>query len=147
MISSLTFLFFQDGITCLHLSKFCDHQVDCPDNSDEGHQCKQAPSCQKMKCSNMCSISWKGPKCYCPNGLIPAPDDPTACVDLNECEVSKSVKKAQKMLEIAKNWAYNSFLEIPMLDNPTVCVDLNDCEVSRHLHSLFFESVISDLLS
>ena len=105
MISRLTSLFFQDGITCLHLSKFCDHQVDCPDNSDEGHQCKQAPSCQKMQCSNSCSITWKGPKCYCPNGLIPAPDDPTGCVDLNECEVSKSIKKALKMLEIAKNWA------------------------------------------
>ena len=31
----------QDGLTCLHLSKFCDHKVDCPDNSDEGPQCKQ----------------------------------------------------------------------------------------------------------
>jgi hypothetical protein len=32
---------FQNGSTCLHLSKFCDHRVDCPDNSDEGPQCKQ----------------------------------------------------------------------------------------------------------
>ena len=83
------FLLPQDGVTCLHLSKFCDHQVDCPDNSDEGHQCKQAPSCQKMKCSHSCSISWKGPKCFCPDGLIPAPDDPTECIDLNECEVGR----------------------------------------------------------
>ena len=98
----------KDGST-IPETHYCDDLFDCPDNSDEGHQCKQAPSCQKMKCSNSCSISWKGPKCFCPSGLIPAPDDPTACVDLNECEVSKSVKKAQKVLEIAKNWAYNFF--------------------------------------
>ena len=89
------YFFLQDGLTCLHLSKFCDHKVDCPDNSDEGHQCKQRPSCQKMNCSHSCAITWKGPKCHCPQGWVPDDHDPKTCIDLDECETVRPIFQQQ----------------------------------------------------
>ncbi len=81
---------FQDGQSCIHLSQFCNHKIDCQDNSDEGPQCKQLPSCLKMGCAEKCAITWKGPKCYCGKGFEPDSSDETKCVDQDECQVRKN---------------------------------------------------------
>ena len=61
--------------------------MDCPDNSDEGLFCKQAPSCAKLGCAYKCSVTWRGPKCYCRKGSQPDPSANTKCIDEDECQV------------------------------------------------------------
>lgn len=46
------FFLCQDNATCVHLDKYCDRRLDCPDRSDEGPQCKKVTSCPKMDCQH-----------------------------------------------------------------------------------------------
>ena len=81
------FCYKQDNSTCIDTELFCNHNVDCPDNSDEGPFCKQAPSCAKLGCEYKCSVTWRGPKCYCKPGSQPDPSVKTKCIDEDECQV------------------------------------------------------------
>lgn len=50
---------------CLHISKFCDGNIDCP--NDEFFCNDQSP-CSNLKCDYACKITPHGPKCYCQRG-------------------------------------------------------------------------------
>lgn len=48
---------------CLHISKFCDGNVDCP--NDEQF-CSDKSVCKSLHCEYDCKSTSHGPKCYCP---------------------------------------------------------------------------------
>lgn len=48
---------------CLHISKFCDGHVECP--NDELF-CTDKTSCKNLKCEYDCKPTPYGPKCFCP---------------------------------------------------------------------------------
>ena len=78
--------FFKDESTCLPLSLFCDHRVDCDDNSDEGPFCALRESaCHKMGCSGPCTVTHKGPTCYCNEGEVM--DGRGECRESRKCKV------------------------------------------------------------
>lgn len=79
---------FQSNLTCLHIAKFCDGHVDCRDNSDEGTFCAPSGACDKLACDHLCSMTYAGPRCFCPDGKEPSRDHPNLCVDQDECQVS-----------------------------------------------------------
>ncbi|TKR96498.1 hypothetical protein L596_010507 [Steinernema carpocapsae] len=73
--------------TCIPYEKFCDHQADCPDSSDEHDEChkpmfadKQNQTCQY----GAISVYGEGTVCFCPPGKVHS--DATGCVDENECD-------------------------------------------------------------
>ena len=93
-------LMCKDNMTCLETKRFCDHHVDCPDNSDEGPFCKQAPSCIKLGCEHACSVTWRGPRCYCESGSQPDPSNKMQCIDQDECLVSEKISRFSLIVAI-----------------------------------------------
>ncbi|XP_050691158.1 prolow-density lipoprotein receptor-related protein 1-like isoform X1 [Eriocheir sinensis] len=76
-----------DSITCVLLSKLCDLNHDCPDQSDEGDFCHNSQQCQALRCAHGCHPTVDGPRCYCPEWQQP---NGTECVDTNKCAVEGS---------------------------------------------------------
>ncbi|CRL03072.1 CLUMA_CG016407, isoform A [Clunio marinus] len=50
---------------CLHISKFCDGNIDCP--NDE-FSCSAKTACENLNCDYKCKVTPHGPHCYCPPG-------------------------------------------------------------------------------
>ena len=65
---------------CLHISKFCDGRIDCP--NDE-FSCKDRAPCKNLKCEYDCKITPHGPHCFCPVGQDIV--NSTKCVVQKEC--------------------------------------------------------------
>lgn len=65
---------------CLHISKFCDGQVDCP--NDE-FSCADRSVCKTLKCDYDCKVTPHGPQCFCPQGQDIV--NTTKCVVQKEC--------------------------------------------------------------
>lgn len=65
---------------CLAVSKFCDGNIDCP--NDE-FSCTDNSLCKSLKCEYECKVTPHGPRCYCPSGqdLVNA----TKCVIRKSC--------------------------------------------------------------
>lgn len=65
---------------CLHISKFCDGHIDCP--NDE-FSCADRSPCKNLKCDYDCKVTPHGPQCFCPAGqdIVNA----TKCVVQKEC--------------------------------------------------------------
>ncbi|CAB3407219.1 unnamed protein product [Caenorhabditis bovis] len=52
---------------CVHLTKFCDGHIDCPDGSDEHQMCSVVDPAAHESCTYGSSMTLDGFKCYCPN--------------------------------------------------------------------------------
>lgn len=65
---------------CLHISKFCDGHIDCPDDE---FSCTDRSACKNLKCDYDCKATPKGPHCFCPPGqdIVNA----TKCIVQKEC--------------------------------------------------------------
>lgn len=65
---------------CIHISKFCDGQIDC---SNDELSCGDRSACKNLKCDYDCKVTPYGPKCFCPVGqdIVNA----TKCVIQQEC--------------------------------------------------------------
>ena len=70
---------------CLHISKFCDGHVDCP--NDE-FACADKTACKSLKCDYECKSTPHGARCYCPPNQSIV--NGTKCVVQKECLESTS---------------------------------------------------------
>jgi Low-density lipoprotein receptor domain class A len=65
---------------CLHISKFCDGQIDC---ANDEFSCSDVLPCKSLKCDYDCKITPHGPQCFCPAGQDVV--NSTKCVARKEC--------------------------------------------------------------
>ncbi|KAK9511107.1 hypothetical protein O3M35_005737 [Rhynocoris fuscipes] len=71
--------------TCIHLSKFCNKKIDCPNMYDEGDHCTKP--CL-LDCNDRCVKTPTGDMCFCDPGYKPV--NKTECRDYDECELDSS---------------------------------------------------------
>lgn len=65
---------------CLPISKFCNKVHEC---ANDEKNCDDRMPCKKLNCNYDCSITFSGPKCYCPKNQQVV--NQTECEDFNEC--------------------------------------------------------------
>ncbi|XP_045072304.1 LOW QUALITY PROTEIN: low-density lipoprotein receptor-related protein 2 [Coregonus clupeaformis] len=71
---------------CVDHSVLCDHIINCPDGSDEGHGCfiKNCSSPGTPQCDQHCVSTPYGPRCICAAGFR-LQSNGVSCVDVDEC--------------------------------------------------------------
>ncbi|XP_052368349.1 low-density lipoprotein receptor-related protein 1B-like isoform X8 [Oncorhynchus keta] len=72
---------------CVDHSLLCDHIINCPDGSDEGHGCSTS-NCSSPgtpQCDQHCVSTPYGPRCICAAGFRLQANG-LSCVDVDECK-------------------------------------------------------------
>uniref|UniRef100_A0AAZ3NZM1 EGF-like domain-containing protein n=1 Tax=Oncorhynchus tshawytscha TaxID=74940 RepID=A0AAZ3NZM1_ONCTS len=71
---------------CVDHSLLCDHIINCPDGSDEGHGCStnNCSSPGTPQCDQHCVSTPYGPRCICAAGFRLQANG-VSCVDVDEC--------------------------------------------------------------
>jgi len=76
-----------DRSGCLEAGQVCDSKPQCQDSSDEGTFCSQRVNCGSTTCDHGCQMGEGGPACYCRPGYSSPSNKPTACQDIDECQL------------------------------------------------------------